>query len=169
MTPVVCGLAMTMAALSPLQAPSLDLNVTVAVAGDTGRLGFGEEQLLDALTVMVASKFRDARIVTDDTELLNVALNLSCVSNACSWRIRLTTKLLEGPFGTLSLGDWWGTGGVLRTGDVFDRLTEELDRALDRPAAAWLRLTDEERGCWREYFADPRSRLPQCGDPPPVR
>ncbi len=160
MPAIVCFLAL--AALLPPQQSPLDLNVTVAIAGERDRLGSSEAELLDALTVMVAGKFRDARIVTDDTELLNVALNLSCVSNACSWRIRLTTKLIEGPFGTLSLGDWWGAGGVLRTSDVFDRLVEELDRALDRPAAAWLRLTDEQRECWRAYFADPRSRLPQC-------
>ena len=155
---------MVFAAFAPLQRGVLDLNVTVAIAGETSRLGFTEEELLDALTVMVAGKFRDARIVTDDTDLLNVALNLSCVSNACSWRVRLTTKLEEGPFGTLSLGDWWGAGGVLRTSDVFDRLTEELDRALDRPAAAWLRLTEDQRDCWREYFAAPLSRLPACED-----
>jgi hypothetical protein len=153
---------MAVAAFSPLQEGFLDLNVTVALAGETERLRFSEQELLDALTVMVASKFRDARIVTDDTDLLNVALNLSCVSNACSWRIRLTTKLVEGPFGTLSLGDWWSVGGVLRTSDVFDRLTEELDRVLDRPAAAWLRLTPDQRDCWREYFADPLSGLPEC-------
>ncbi len=155
---------MLLAALVPPQQSVLNLNVTVAIAGEASRLDFEEEELLDALTVLVAGKFRDARIVTDDTELLNVALNLSCVSNACSWRVRLTTKLVEGPFGTLSLGDWWGAGGVLRTSDVFDRLTEELDRALDRPAAAWLRLTEDQRNCWREYFADPLSRLPACDD-----
>lgn len=165
MSAALCGLAMVFAAFAPLQQGSLDLNVTVAVAGETSRLGFTEEELLDALTVMVAGKFRDARIVTDDTDLLNVALNLTCVSNACSWRVRLTTKLVEGPFGTLSLGDWWGAGGVLRTSDVLDRLTEELDRALDRPAAAWLRLTDEQRRCWREYFAAPLARLPTCEAP----
>jgi hypothetical protein len=160
---------MVMATLSPPWQESLNLNVTVAIAGERGRLGFTDDELIDALTVMVAGKFRDARIVTDDTEILNVALNLSCVSNACSWRVRLTTKMVEGPFGTLSLGDWWGAGGVLRTSDVFDRLMEELDRALDRPAAAWLRLSEEQRECWRQYFAEPLSRLPQCDEANSVR
>lgn len=162
MSAIIFGIAIVAAALLPPQQDVVNLNVTVTIADEANRLRVSEEELLDALTIMVAGKFRDARIVVDDTNFLNVALNVSCVSSACSWRIRLTTKLVDGPFGTLSLADWWSAGGVLRTSNMFDRLTEELDRALDRPAAAWLRISEDQRQCWRMYFADPVGNMPRC-------
>ena len=162
MSAITCGVAILWVASFPPQQDVLNFNVTVAIADEANRLRFTDDELLDALTIMVAGKFRDARIVVNDKDLLNVALNVSCVSSACSWRLRLTTRLTQGPFGTVSLADWWSSGGVLRTSSMFERLTEELDRALDRPAAAWLRLSEDERECWRTYFADPVNNLARC-------
>ena len=73
MSAITFGIAIVAAALLPPQQDVVNLNVTVTIADEANRLRVSEEELLDALTIMVAGKFRDARIVVDDTNFLNVA------------------------------------------------------------------------------------------------
>lgn len=142
---------------APAEAEGLAISIRAAVTEDGAN--FTEQQLVDAVTVLVTSKMPDVTI-RDDAGL-GVLVDTSCLelSNyrgyACSWSAYFARRgRTTGPFGGAN-ELYWSGGGVLTGGtgdDPISHLKDVLDDALDEPIAAWRRLSEAKRQCWIGVF-----------------
>jgi len=158
------GLLFTLGVAPALEAQQAEQLRIVVVVEDAGAgAEFTQQQLKDAVTVLITSKAPDVRVASNARLWLHIVP--ACVELLGGWSCNLAAAIevplvpwsrpFGGDFGPSGARvSFWRTYSVLAgpPGTSLRQMREALDNYLDEPIAGWRRLSEEERECWVRFL-----------------